>query len=415
MRDIQQFLNRQQEPLNVIYVSSYVPRRCGIATYTKDLTNAINLINSRSLAEILVVTAEGNTIDYPWEAKYKISRNSEASYLMAAEYVNRSDADVVVLEHEFGLFGGEEGGYILSFIEALKKPLITTLHTVPDVCSSTAGKILQRIINESEVVTVMMDVVAQKLNHSYGIPLQKVVIIPHGVPDLPFTSTEQFKKKRSMSERLVLGNINLLSRDKGVEYVLEAVAEIAKRYPDVLYVCIGATHPQVFRHEGDSYRSFLMKKVRELDIKKNVRFVNAYVSLGELVSWLQTIDIYVTPYLKPDQVASGALSYAVGAGKACISTPYLYAKEVLAHRRGVLIPWRNSQALARAIVDIWEHPEERREMQKRAYQFGRLMTWPNVAQQHITLIRTILSKNITVSQKQSAGIRRGSLQPYGQR
>lgn len=394
MRNIQHILTRQQKPLNIIYVSSYIPRKCGIATYTKDLTNAINLINSHSLAEILVVTPshEHEPLDYPWEAKYKIGRDDLSDYVTAAQYVNLSHADLVVLEHEFGLFGGDAGEYIVHFAEALNKPLITTFHTVPQEYTGKMAEVLRRLATRSRVVTVMMETVAKKLVSNYHIPRSKVVIIPHGVPDLPFHSTEAHKAKRRLGGRIVLGNINLLHRNKGIEYALEAIALLTPRHPEILYVCIGQSHPEVLRQEGEAYRNFLKKRVRELDLKKNVLFVNKYLSLKDLTKWLRTIDIYITPYLDPQQITSGALAYAVGAGKACISTPYLYAKEVLANDRGMLVPSRDSQALSEAISELLDNPDRKREIEKRAYQHGRLMTWPHVGNQHLNLFRTILTR-----------------------
>src|SRR5581483_6675927 len=221
------------------------------------------------------------------------------------------------------------------------------------------------------------------------ISRDKIVIIPHGVPDITFNSGEKYKRKRQLTDRLVLGNINLLDPNKGIEYALEAVAQIKEKHPEVLYVVIGQTHPDLARREGEKYRNFLKRRVRELGIKNNVRFVNEYVPLKELIEWLKTIDIYITPYLEPQQVTSGALAYAIGAGKACISTPYIYAREVLADERGILVPFRDSQAITDAVLKLADEPEYRQNIQTRAYQFGRLMTWPNVAQSHLKLFRTI--------------------------
>ena len=303
-----------------------------------------------------------------------------------------SHADLVVLEHEFGLFGGDAGEYIVHFAEALNKPLITTFHTVPQEYTGKMAEVLRRLATRSRVVTVMMETVAKKLVSNYHIPHSKVVIIPHGVPDLPFNSTEAHKAKRRLGGRIVLGNINLLHRNKGIEYALEAVAALVPRHPEILYVCIGQSHPEVLRQEGEAYRNFLKKRVRELGLKKNVLFVNKYLSLKDLIKWLRTIDIYITPYLDPQQITSGALAYAVGAGKICVSTPYLYAREVLANDRGMLVPWQNPQALSEAISELLNNPARKGEIEKRAYQYGRLMTWSHVGNQHLNLFRTILTR-----------------------
>lgn len=391
MKNLQQQLTKQQQPLNVIYVSSYIPRKCGIATYTKDLTNALNLLNSHSLAEIMSVTRPEEGIEYPWEAKYKITYDDLASYLSAAEYVNQSHADLVLLQHEFGLFGGEAGEYIMHFAEALKRPLISTFHTVLDDPKSKQGEISKRLAKKSEAIIVMMEEVAQRLVKHYGIARKKIVVIPHGVPDFSFNAVEKYKSKRQLTGRLVLGNINLLDPNKGIEYALQAVALIARKYPEVLYTVIGQTHPELKRREDEKYRNYLKKITRDLGIVENVRFVNEYLSLEDLVKWLKSIDIYITPYLEPQQITSGALAYAIGAGKACISTPYVYSKEVLADGRGVLVPFRDPEAIARAVIDLTDHPQKRHALEYKAYQYGRLMTWPNVAQSHLSLFRTVLN------------------------
>ncbi|MBI3273698.1 MAG: glycosyltransferase family 4 protein [Candidatus Colwellbacteria bacterium] len=388
-------MRTQEEPVNAIYVSSYIPRKCGIATFTKDLTNGINLLNARSLAEILVVVRPEEELEYPWEAKFKIFKDDLSTYLTAAEYVNQSNTDVVVLQHEFGLFGGEDGEYILHFIEALKKPILTTCHTVLTNPSPKQAEILKRIVDRSEVVVVMMEGVAGKLSEIYGVPEDKIVVIPHGVPDVTFGSDEKYKRKRQLSGRFVLGNINLLHPNKGIEYALEAVAVVAKVYPDVLYVVIGQTHPELKREAGEAYRNYLKKRVRELGITNNVRFVNEYLSLPDVLNWLKTMDVYVTPYLDPAQVTSGALAYAIGAGKACVSTSYVYANEVLAEGRGMLVPFRNAQALAEAVIELRRNPLKKREMEQLAYRFGRLMTWPNVAQRYVSLFRNVAQKHKT--------------------
>jgi len=386
-------LNPKRKSIRVIYVSSYIPRKCGIATYTKDLTNAINLLNPYALAEILAVNRNGEELNYPWEVKYRITQNEPETYPQAAHYVNQSSADITSLQHEYGLFGGQNGKDIVPFIESLKIPLVTTFHTVPANASTNEGLILKKLANKSKAVIVMTKEIASKLINDYRLPREKIVIIPHGTPDLPYSPNESYKRKRQLSGRIILGNINLLSSNKGLEYALEAVAMVARKYPNVFYLVIGQTHPVVLQAEGEKYRNFLKQTVERLKIEKQVRFINKYLSLDQLIEWLKTIDIYITPYLDPKQPASGALAYALGAGKACISTPYRYAQEVLAEKRGILVPFRDHRAIAKAIIDLWENPIKRSEIEKNAYQFGRLMTWSNVALQHLDLFRAILKSN----------------------
>jgi len=388
-KNLEKLLTSKSKEVRVIYLSSYIPRKCGIATYTKDLTNAINLLNSHNLAEILAITRPKERINYPWEVKYKIKQEELHTYLEAADYINQSGTDVVSLQHEYGLYGGECGEHIIPFVESLKKPLVTTLHTVPDDSNSLKGIILKRLIKKSNAVVVMMKKIKEKLVNKYNAPRKKVIVILHGTPDLPFAPTDTYKEKKQLGRKIILGNINLLSPAKGIEYTLGAVATIAKKYPNVLYLVIGQTHPVFLQTNGEEYRNFLKKEIKRLKIEKNVKFVNKYLSLDELIGWLKTIDFYVTPYLDPQQAASGALAYAIGAGKCCISTPYLYAKEVLDNNRGILVSFRNSDSIASAVIELWENQDKKEKISKKAYDYGRLMTWPNVGLRYLDLFRTI--------------------------
>lgn len=382
----------KRKPLKVIYVSSYIPRKCGIATFTKDLTNEINKLNPYALAEILAIDRQGDNFSYPWEVKFKINQNDLGSFLQAANYVNQSGADLVVLEHEFGLYGGRGGDYIIAFAEAVKKPLVVTFHTIIDDPGNEYGIVQKRLAECASTITVMINDSVQKLIQKYDVPKEKIAQISHGIPDLSFGATEHFKKEKKLTGKIVMGNINLLSESKGVEYSLEAVAKIVKKHPNILYLIIGQTHPVVLEEVGEKYRNFLKAKTKKLGIQKNVRFINEYLSLDELLEWLQAIEIYITPYLNPEQSSSGALAYAIGAGKSCISTPYLYAKEILSDGKGILVPFRDSKAISDAVIELLDNPEKREEMEKKAYEFGRLMTWSNVALQHLDLFQTIYKR-----------------------
>ncbi len=369
-----------------------MPRKCGIATYTKDLTKAINLINPYSRAEIFALVKPEDNIDYPPVVKFKINQYKIDSYIKASHRINKSRADLVVLEHEFGLYGGEFGEYIIKLLELLKKPLIITAHTIPDDVSKGYGLVLKDVIKFAEKVIVMMPQSLDKLIKEYHYPIEKIEIIPHGVPDIPLEPNDRYKKKKGLEDRLILGNINLLSEIKGLEYTLEALGDIKRQFPNVLYLIIGQTHPVVLQTAGEKYRQFLKEKIKFYNLDKNVKFINKYLSLNELVDWLKAIDIYITPYLDPQQSASGALAYAVGAGKVCISTPYLYAKEVLANGRGVIVPFRDPQAIANAVIGIFKDPAKKSRLEKDTYKFGRLMTWYNIALQHLTLFDEGIAK-----------------------
>lgn len=395
-KNLAQALSSTVKSTRIIYVSSYIPRHCGIATYTKNLTNAVNLLNPYHLAEIVAVNRGQESLVYPEEVKFVLNHLQPHDYLKAAEFINHSGADLVSLQHEFGLFGGQRGDYLLPFINTLKLPLITTIHSSPDDPRSSHGRILKKIIAKSQAVTVMINQSRKKLVKDYGVPTQKIVVIPHGIPDLTYDVTDKYKRKKKLAKRLILGNINLMDRSKGIEFCLEAVSLIRRQIPEVLYFIIGQTHPVILQREGEAYRQSLKKIIKQLDIKDNVKFINQYLSLDELILWLRTIDIYVTPYLSPQQSASGALSYALGAGKFCVSTPYLYAKEVLSHNRGVLVPFRNSRTMAQKIIYYWQNPEQRRVIEKNAYRYGRLMTWPHVALQYLNLFKLIINRQKTL-------------------
>lgn len=380
----------QRKAIKSIYISTYIPRRCGIATFTKDLTNAINLINPYALAEVMAMNKPEDNLEYPWEVKYKINQFELNTYLQAVDYINQSGANIIMLEHEFGIFGGHCGDYVIPFIESIKKPIITTFHTVVENPDSVCGQIIQRIARASKAVVVMMPESANRLAKYYHVPKRKIVIIPHGTPDLPYGAISEFKNK--YKNRLVLGNINLISRNKGLEYTIQATAKIAKEIPNVLCLIVGQTHPEVIKKEGESYRNELISLARKLKISRNVLFINKYVSLDELVEWLKLIDYYVTPYLDPSQISSGALAYAVGAGKSCLSTPYLYAKEVLGEDRGTLIPFQDADAITNSILHLEKHPIIKKKKEKNTYEYGRLMTWSSVALQHLDLFQKIIDK-----------------------
>jgi glycosyltransferase involved in cell wall biosynthesis len=299
---------------------------------------------------------------------------------------------MVVLEHEFGLYGGEFGEYIIKLLELLKKPLIITAHTIPDDPSKGYGLVLKDVIKFAKKVIVMMPQSLKKLIKAYNYPEKKIEIIPHGVPDIPLEPNDKYKKKKGLEDRLLIGNINLLSEIKGLEYTLEALRDIKRQFPNVLYLIIGQTHPVVLQTVGEKYRNFLKEKIKLYDLHENVKFINKYLSLNGLVEWLKAIDIYITPYLDPQQSASGALAYAVGAGKICISTPYLYAKEVLANGRGIIVPFKDSQAIANAVIEIFKDPQKKSAIENKTYKFGRLMTWYNIALQHLTLFEEVIAK-----------------------
>jgi glycosyltransferase involved in cell wall biosynthesis len=251
---------------------------------------------------------------------------------------------------------------------------------------------IKRISNRSSVVVTMIDSIVERLVDTYKVDKRKIVVIPHGVPDIPFGGTEHFKRLLKLRKNFVLSSINLISPNKGLEYAIEAVPAIVKKVPNFTYLIVGETHPAVKKKFGEEYRNSLRNLIKKLGVKRHVEFVNQYLSLEDLLNYLRASDVYTTPYLDPQQVASGTLSYAVGAGKACVSTPYIYAQEVLGDSRGVLVPFRDSKAIAEAIIRLHSEPKSKSQIERKAYDYGRIMTWPAVALQYLDLFMLVLRK-----------------------
>jgi len=388
---------KTRKPIKIICISTYIPQKCGIATFTKDVTSAINLINPKALVEIMAVAKKEEEIVFPWEVKYRIEFDNKESYMEAADYINHSSCDVVLIEHEFGIFGGKCGEYLVDFLKEVKKPKVMTCHTLIEDSENEWGQLFSKLVKYVDGLTVMTKFSAKRLAELYNFDQKNITIIPHGTPDIAYNSKSIYKKK--LEGRLVLGNINLLSEQKGIDYSIEAVAKIAKKYPEVLYLVIGQTHPNILKNEGEKYRNKLKKKIKKLGIEKNVKFINKYLSVEELVEWLKAIDIYITPYLDRQQSSSGALAYAVGAGKVCISTEYLYAKEVLANKRGIFVPFKDSSSIAKAVINVWKDEKRKKAMQEKAYKYGRLMTWPSVALQHLDFFTETIKKHGSKNRK----------------
>jgi len=383
-------IEQVERRVRAIYLSTYIPRKCGIATYTKDLTNAVNVLNPYNFAEIMAVSDNG--YDYPWEAKFRINQNTPEDYSLAAEYINRSSAEILCLQHEYGIFGGQDGQYVLELMKKVEKPIVSTLHTVLDNPTESQKKTLKQVCKLSSAVVVMIETMVDRLVGIYDVPIEKIAVIPHGVPDIPYGPTEEFKKKLRLKGKFVVAVNNLLAKNKGFEYLIEATGIVKNKIPNIYTLIIGETHPTVKRKEGENYRVKLQDQVKKLKLQKYVKFINRYVDLDELLNYLRATDVYVTPYLNPQQAASGALSYAVGAGKACISTPYIYATEVLNGDRGLLVPFRDSEGIAKALLKINQDQKYRKSIESKAYQFGRTMIWPAVALQYLDLFRLVLTE-----------------------
>ena len=384
-------LKRFNDPVDMIYVSTYIPRKCGIATFTKDLTNAINMINPLRLSKIAAMDNKmTESVVYPHEVEFRIREDNYEDYKDLARYINENAFDLVSIQHEFGIFGGTNGELVLPFLDEIKKPVVVTLHTVLEFPTSNQRGIIQKICRKARAVVVMLDAASEILNKVYGVEKDKIVMIRHGVPDFPRLQLYRCKKKFGLSRRTVMTSVNLISPSRGFEYAIEAVPKIVKKVPNFLYLVIGETHPLYLKENNwkDPYRRKLLKLVKKLKVENHVRFVNKYVSLKRLVSYIGASDFYVTPYLNPEQIASGSLSYAIGAGTACISTPYRYAKEMLCDGRGI-VPFQNSEAISDVVIRLVENPEERETIEAKVYETGRTMTWINIAHQYYHVFKFV--------------------------
>ncbi len=367
----------------IAFIGDYPPRRCGIATFTHDLCEAIAAQYPDLDCFAVAVTDTEEGYDYPPRVRFEIREGNLASYRRAADFLNTNNVDRVCVQHEYGIYGGPEGRYVLALLRELRMPVVTTLHTILREPTPAQRAVLEELVQLSDRVVSLSRKGVEFLREVYGVPEAKIDHIPHGVPDMPFVDPNFYKDQFGVEGRTVLLTFGLLSRNKGIEYVLEALPRIVERHPEVVYIVLGPTHPSVRRHEGDVYRRLLEERVRTLGLERHVVFDDRFVSLEELIAYIGAADIYITPYVNKEQIASGTLSYALGAGKAIVSTPYWYAEELLAEGRGVLVPFRDAGAIADAVVELLENPTRMHAMRKRAYLFGRAMIWPRVAQRYM--------------------------------
>ncbi|MCX7857110.1 MAG: glycosyltransferase family 4 protein [Deltaproteobacteria bacterium] len=376
-------------PKKIAFISTYVPRQCGIATFTNDLLTAVkNEDPSTECWAIAMNDLSGGYI-YPEEVHFEINQNMLSDYRLAADFLNVNRIELVCLQHEYGIFGGLDGSYILELLTQLRMPVVSTFHTVLMNPSPTQYSTLKRIAHMSDRIVVMSNKATDILISVYGVPKEKIVLIPHGIPDVPFVDPNYYKDQFGVEGKKVILTFGLLSPGKGIENMIEALPLIVKEHPDVVYIILGATHPHVKREYGESYRLSLQRRARELGVDDKIIFFNRYVTLTELCEFLGAADIYVTPYLNQEQIVSGTLAYALGSGKAVVSTPYWYAEEMLQDGRGKLVPFRDPQALAREIVYLLSNEVERHIMRKKAYTFSREMVWKEVARRYLKLFSEV--------------------------
>ena len=374
----------------IVYVSSYPPRECGIATFTKNLVAATNKLGILRNPLIVAMNEKETIYNYDRFVRYQIRRDFPEDYVKAAEYVNSSKADLVNLQHEFGLFGGEWGEYLNFFLEKIQKPMVSTLHTLSSSLGDKAQKVLKQIIEHSSKIVTMTNT-ATRILMTYGVSRDKIEVIQHGCPEIPFIDSNKVKPSLfGLKGKIVLSTFGLIGRSKGIEYVIKALPKVLQRYPEIIYLVIGETHPLVRKFEGERYRKYLIKLVDKLDLNENVKFHNRFLREHELIKYLQATDIYISPYPEPNQISSGTLVYAMGAGKAIIATPYLHAKEALAKDRGVFCKFRDHKSIAEGINRLLESEKVRRNMERKVYSYSRNFTWPVVARKYVELYRRIL-------------------------
>jgi glycosyltransferase involved in cell wall biosynthesis len=368
----------------VAYVSTYPPRKCGIATFTADLVNAISQLKELNHQKVISIDGRRLFKSGYLGAQHKIGRDFIEDYVLMADFLNHSSVNVVNVQHEFGIFGGESGEYICTFLDKLKRPVATTLHTVLPNFEHKAKEVFNRIVEQSAAI-VVLNKTTSSLVKRYGVPEKKIKLIPHGCPDVPLVHSEKVKPVLGLKNRIVLSTFGLLSKGKGIEYVIEALPKLIKREHRIVYYVLGVTHPQVKRKEGEAYRNMLLRMVKNLGLRGHVKFLNRFLSKPELFNYLQATDVYITPYLSPNQVSSGTLSYALGAGKAVVSTPYLHAKEALGEGRGVFCDFKNSTSIAERVIEIIENKPLRRSLEYKAYRYSRKFTWSLVAKKYLSL------------------------------
>ena len=381
-------------PSRVAIIGNYLPRKCGIATFTTDLCDAIHAEYGATELLALPVNDTPEGYSYPARIRFELSQDDLASYRQAADFLNFSNIDLVCLQHEYGIFGGSAGAHILELLRRLHMPVVTTLHTVLRDPNPDQRAVMEEIAVLSDRLIVMSRQSVEILQEVFHVPIFKIDLIPHGIPDLPFTDPSFYKDGFGTEGKDVLLTFGLLSPNKGIENVIQALPSILARHSNVVYMISGVTHPHVLRHEGDIYRLYLQNLARDLGVEDSVIFRNRFVSPQELVELIGAADIYITPYKHKGQVVSGTLAYALSAGKAIISTPYLHAIELLDDERGVLVPFDDPQAIAARTIELLDNGTARHAMRKRAYLYARDMVWDRVAQQYMGSFERVYNERL---------------------
>jgi len=385
-------MDNEFEYLKTCFLSSFPPRECGIATFTKDLSVAMDKrFNPKLKSKVIAVNENENFYNYGKKVILELSKDDIESYINVAKEVNRSDnIKLVCIQHEFGLFGGEYGSYLIPFLENVNKPVVVAFHSVLQAPDEMRKKVIRAIAARSAAIIVTANAAVDILNKDYDIEKEKIHVVHHGIPDVPFQDSNKMKKKLNLDNKLVLSTFGLLSRGKGIEYMIRALPELVKKYPNLVYLIIGETHPVVRRQEGEKYRNSLVRLVGKLGLKNNVKFYNKYLSLKEIISYLLASDAYICTNLDKDQISSGTLAYALGCGRAVVATPSVYAKEMLSNNRGLLADFQKPESFTSNLDKLLSNPGLKKEMEREAYTFGRSMIWSNVAFNYLNIFNQVV-------------------------
>jgi glycosyltransferase involved in cell wall biosynthesis len=396
-------LARAPHDLRFGCVSTFLPQRCGLATFASDLTSAICRALGDSQACQVVAMNDGlTTYEYPPCVRFEIRQEEPRDYKLAADFMNTRGLDLLLLQHEFGIFGGQDGAHVQTLLRDIRMPVVTTLHTVLEEPLPQQRRIMLNLIALSDRLVVMSRQTADLLSRLYGAPAEKIVVIPHGIPDIPFVDPSFYKDRFGAEGRKVMLTFGLLTHFKGIEYAIMALPEIVRRHPDLLYIVLGATHPKIKEEQGEEYRHRLMRLADDLGVGDNVAFHDRFVELDELCEYLSAADLYITPYISAQQVSSGTLAYAMGAGKAVISTPYTFAREMLADGRGMLVKFRDPPSIAEAVCWLLEHETDQQAMRKRAYLYSRRAVWSEVGRAYLDVFRQVIARPVVQRQEPSS-------------
>lgn len=381
-------------PNKIAFLGDYLPRICGIATFTGDIYNSIFSQYPDSDCFVVAVNDIKEGYDYPKEVRFEIEEQKLASYQRAADFLNFNNTEIVSLQHEFGIYGGQAGSHILALLRDLHMPVVTTLHTILEKPTTDQFLVMKELIKLSARLVSMTEKGKTFLTEIYNAPLEKIDVIPHGIPDMSFVDPNFYKDQFGVEGKQVLLTFGLLSPQKGIENVLKALPDVLKEFPNVVYVILGATHPNLIKEQGEIYRMSLERMAADLGIKKNVIFYNRFVDIEELKAFIGMSDIYITPYTNKSQITSGTLAYSFGCGKAVISTPYWHAEELLADGRGVLVPFSDPNAISMELIGLLKDENRRHAMRKKAYLLGRNMIWSEVAHRYVESFQKARLPNI---------------------